>query len=216
MIGDKVISKPHHRSAAKLIFSALKDGASLRRTILSIAGESGSGKSEIAHELAKLFNEGGIPTVIFQQDDYFFHPPKTNHAMRLEDINHVGLGEVNLSLLDEHLKRFKFSTGKPIEKPLVIFDQDRITEEKITPSDYSLLIVEGTYTTLLKNVDYRIFIDRDFRETLGARMERSRDPIDSFSEKVLQIEHSIISKHKKLACIIVEKDYSVTMTRDLS
>jgi uridine kinase len=179
-----------------------------RRVALTVAGESGSGKSEIAGELAKRLEADGLRVLILQQDDYFFYPPKTNHQRRLQDIRNVGLEEVNLALLAEHLRQFKHSPGQVIDKPLVIFEEDRITREKIDPKEYDMVIAEGTYTTLLEDADYRIFIDRDYRMTLEARKERARDPIDEFSERVLEIEHGIISKHKKLAHIVVDKDYN--------
>ncbi len=211
MIGDKIIAKPHHIRAAKAIFELLREAVA-KRTTITIAGESGSGKSEIAAELAKLFEVEGHPTLILQQDDYFYYPPKTNHEMRLKDIKHVGLGEVNLKLLDTHLFQFKNDPDTLIEKPLVIFDEDRITREKFNPADYDVAIAEGTYTTCLGSADHHVFIDRTYKDTVAARLERGREKIDEFSERVLKIEHEIISKHKKLASIVVDADYNVFAT----
>ncbi|NIM20155.1 MAG: hypothetical protein GTO51_07975 [Candidatus Latescibacteria bacterium] len=213
MIGDRIVAKPHHVKAAKAIFEALKSTVPGVRTAITIAGESGSGKSEIASELAKCFESAGTRTIILQQDDYFFYPPKTNHEMRVKDINHVGTGEVNLELLDEHLQGFKKSPWETIIKPLVIFDEDAITEEDLDPAAFELAIAEGTYTTLLKNADHRVFIDRNYEDTLKDRMERKRDIIDDFTNNILKIEHDIISKHKTLASIIVKRDYSITVLK---
>jgi uridine kinase len=213
MIGDKIVAKPYHVKAAKEIFAALKDAVSRGRSTITIAGESGSGKSEIASELAKCFEAAGKKTYVFQQDDYFFYPPKSNHAMREKSITHVGTGEVNLELLDEHLDAFKHPNNKKINKPLVIFEEDRITDEDVDINAYDIAIAEGTYTTSLKNADHRIFIDRTYQDTLEDRKARGRDVIDSFTNRILQIEHEIISKHKELATIIVENNYSVTVLR---
>ncbi|UCH85570.1 MAG: hypothetical protein JSW50_07765 [Candidatus Latescibacterota bacterium] len=210
MIGDKVIPKPHHTAAAEGVFALLKDKVRDKRVAITVAGESGAGKSEIAVELARLFEAEDLRPLIFQQDDYFFLPPKTNAATRKKDIKHVGLGEVNLALLDEHTRLFKFAPGDKIEKPLVIFEEDRISRETVTPADYDLLIAEGTYTTLLSHGDFHVFIDRNFEETLAHRKARKRDTLDEFSERILEIEHGIISKHKRMAEIVVNNDYSVT------
>jgi len=212
MIGDKVVPKPHHTAAAEAIFGHLKKRIEKKRTAVTIAGESGSGKSEIAVELERLFSSQGTKPVIFQQDDYFFLPPKTNAETRKKNIKHVGLGEVNLALLDEHIRLFKFSPGEEIEKPRVIFDEDRVTKETIAPTDYDILIAEGTYTTLLNHADFHVFIDRSFEETLEHRKERAREPLDEFSVRILEIEHNIISKHKSLAEIVVNSDYTVKWT----
>jgi uridine kinase len=211
MIGDKIVAKPYHIKAAKQIFAALEKTVSQGRITLTIAGESGSGKSEIAGELAKCLDAAGKSTYIFQQDDYFFYPPKSNHVMREKSITHVGTGEVNLELLDEHLDLFKHPNNKKINKPLVIFEEDRITHEDVDLKSFNIAIAEGTYTTSLKNADHRIFIDRTYEDTLEDRKARGRDVIDHFTNRILTIEHEIISKHKELASIIVENDYSVTV-----
>jgi uridine kinase len=211
MIGDRVIPKPHHTRAAEQIVRLLKEPVS-GRPVASVAGESGAGKSEIAVELLRLYQTKGYSLFVFAQDDYFFYPPRTNEAMRKRDITHVGIGEVNLALLDDNLAGFARSRTKPIKKPLVVFEEDRITEEFIDPGQFNMGVAEGTYTSLLQNVDYRIFIDRTYQDTLDDRIARRRDPIDEFSDKILTIEHKIISEHRALADIIVKSDFSVTLT----
>jgi uridine kinase len=213
MIGDKVHTQPYHTKAAREIFEVVKDELGTGPVTFTVAGQSGAGKSEIAEELAKVLGEAGRKTIIFQQDDYFFYPPKTNHNRRLDDIEWVGTKEVNLKLLDEHLERFKNSNAQIIEKPLVIFKEDRITSEKVDLSPFKVLIAEGTYTTLLKNADYHVFIDRDYHDTEEHRKARGRDVVDEFSNKILKIEDRIISKHKSLASFIVRKDFSIEVVK---
>jgi uridine kinase len=210
MIGDKLVIKEFHTKAARgileIIYNSIKSKKG--KFIITIAGESGSGKSEIASELAKLLEKEATKTYIIQQDDYFVYPPKTNEKMRRKNIGHVGMGEVKLNLLEKNLKTIS-SGARRINKPLVIFDEDSITEETINISDIEVFIVEGTYTTILNNVDIHIFIDRTYKDTRKSRFERAREEQDDFLEKVLKIEHNIISQHKKMADIIVTKDYSV-------
>jgi uridine kinase len=209
MIGDRVIPKPHHTKAAREVVALIKDDVLTRRAVLTVAGESGAGKSEIAVELARFLEDEGVRAYIFQQDDYFVRPPKTNDRARRSDIGLVGTQEVNLALLDDHVRAFRHSPGDVITKPLVIFDEDRISEETIAPSDFDVAIAEGTYTTLLDHADYHIFIDRSYVETKGHRQDRNRDPLDAFIERVLEIEHEIISNNKSRAHLIVNNDYSV-------
>ncbi|MCK4820383.1 hypothetical protein KA005_31755 [bacterium] len=176
--------------------------------IITIAGESGSGKSEIATALSQLLAEKGIKNLILPQDDYFVYPPKTNEKMRRTDIGNVGKDEVRLDLLDRNLEEI-LQLKKKIIKPLVIFNEDRITDELVESEAIDVFIVEGTYCTILKNVDLRIFIDKTYIDTKKTRLERSRENQDNFLERVLKIEHEIISKHKSMADIIVREDYSV-------
>ncbi len=210
MIGDIVVPEPHHTRAAEVIFERIQLRVTEKRRAITIAGESGAGKSEIAQELRRLFAGIGKKTTILQQDDYFFLPPRSNEDNRRRNIRNVGLGEVNLVLMNEHVRRFKFSPNEKIEKPLVIFEENRVTKETIVPADFDLLVAEGTYTTLLNHADYHVFIDRTYEETQSHRKGRARDPLDETSERFLEIEHSIICRHKILADIIVNNDYSVT------
>jgi uridine kinase len=153
--------------------------------------------------------------VIFQQDDYFVYPPKTNDAARRDDISWVGTQEVRLDLMDEHLEAFRKGAAR-IEKPLVDYEQDTILSESMDTGDARVGIADGTYTTLLENVMCRVFIDRDYFDTRAHREKRRRDEseLDPFIDNVLEIEHGIISAHINLANIIVNKDYSVTIVDD--
>jgi uridine kinase len=154
-----------------------------------------------------------MKSLILQQDDYFVFPPKTNENLRRKDIGHVGVGEVRLDLIDQNLE--DIIEGKAaIEKPLVIFDEDRITHEVVSLGGVNVVIVEGTYTTNLTNVHQRIFIDRTYHDTKATRKRRAREKQDEFLEKVLEIEHEIISSHLPRASVIVTRDYDVMEARD--
>ena len=208
MIGDKVNIKPKHTQAATAVLEMI--GTVEPGTTFTVAGQSGAGKSETAHELGRLLEEAGLKAFVFAQDDYFLYPPKTNHNRRVDDIQWVGTQEVNTALLGEHLEHFKNARSRVLEKPLVVFDEDRITSEKVDLSPFNVAIAEGTYTTLLDNVDYKVFIARNYFDTLEDRKERGREKIDDFSEQIMKIEDAIISKHEALADFIIDKNFNVT------
>jgi uridine kinase len=205
MIGDKLIIEKHHTDRAaeicRLISDHIRD-----RFVVTVAGESGSGKSELASETARLLAERGFEAGILQQDDYFVFPPRTNHEMRRRNLEQVGPYEVKLDFLDSNLRSFKRGES-PIYKPLVIFDEDRIITEEMDVSDLEVLIAEGTYTSLLQFADFRVFIDRDYRQTLEARKRRARDKFEAFVVDVLEREHHIISQHKTLAHAVIPADF---------
>ena len=212
MKGDKLIIHEGHLRAAKqickIVFQEIMK--SKNKFIITIAGESGSGKSEIAESLSQLLSEKNIKSFIFQQDDYFIYPPKTNAEMRRKNIDHAGLSEVNLALLDKHLKSI-IQEKNEIEKPLVIFDEDRISKEIVNFIDIQVIMVEGTYTTTLHNVHQYIFIDQTFIDTRVSREKRAREKQDKFLEEILMIEHKIILSHKPKADIIVTRNYEVIL-----
>ena len=212
MLGDKVLIEKRHRDAGEIIglfmLNSIK-GLQTKYT-MSISGESGSGKSETATALSEFLNQNSISNVILRQDDYFVYPPKTNNFMRREDKNWRGMREVKLDLLDAHVKAFK--NGEHfIEKPLIEYGSNTRQNTNFNFFGANILIVEGTYTSTLSNVDIGVFIDRNFHQTLEHRQNRNRDSseLDDFTKQVLQKEHSIISKHRALADIIINSDYSV-------
>jgi len=210
MKGDKISVQQEHVRAARQIMKLLL--LQINKTkgifVVAIAGESGSGKSEIAEALSKSLSENSIKSIILQQDDYFVYPPKTNDEMRRKDIGHVGLSEVRLTVLDQNL-RDAIEGKSEFVKPLVIFDDNLITSETIKLEEIEVVIVEGTYTTILKNVHQRVFIDRTCFDTKESRKRRGREEQDEFLETILGIEHEIISTHKAKADIIVTRDYQV-------
>ncbi len=214
MKGDILIIKEHHRKAGEEIARLLlpEINSSKDAYFITVAGESGAGKSEIATSVADSLKGKGINSYVFQQDDFFIFPPKTNANKRKEDINWVGMQEIKLDLLDEIISAIKNGLTE-IEKPLVIFDEDKITEETIELSGIKAIIIEGTYTTALKNADVHVFIDRNINDTRDSRKERAREAQDDFLEKILTIEHKIISSHKSKANILVNKDFTVNKIR---
>ena len=205
MIGDKLVITQYHKdNGAKVAARVLEIAKTIDRPIaVTIAGESGSGKSETAATTAQILERNGLKTVILGQDDYFKLPPKSNSQKRRETIDWVGMGEVRLDLMAAHLSAAK-NGEKEIVKPLVFFDEDRIGEETVSLAGVKVVIAEGTYTTSLEQADTRAFIDATYHHTLEHRKKRARDTTEgNFIEKVLEIEHKIISAHKSLADIIL-------------
>jgi uridine kinase len=207
MIGDKLVIERHHTERAAEICKLLTEQFHAQgRFAMTVAGESGAGKSELAYEIYRILNEQGVKAEVLQQDDYFVFPPRTNHEMRRRNLEQVGPYEVKLDFLDSNLRSYKRGES-PIYKPLVIYDEDRITTEEMDVSDLAVLIAEGTYTSLLQFADCRIFIDRDYHQTLEARKRRARDQFDPFLQDVLEREHRIISQHKALADLTIPADF---------
>ena len=211
MKGDRIFVEGKHLRAARELMELLlpEITQSSGKFIMTIAGESGSGKSEVAEAFSGFLTKRDLKFVILQQDDYFVYPPKTNAEMRRKDINHVGLTEVCLGLLDQNLKDVIDGKDK-IVKPLVIFDADRITEETVDLRDIKVVIVEGTYTTILKNARQHVFIDRTYIDTRESRQRRGREKQDVFLEEILEIEHGIISSQEVQADIVVTNDFEVS------
>jgi uridine kinase len=213
MKGDKLILQEYHKRAAGEIVSHIIQDIKEKETryVITVAGESGSGKSETGKAISDELEKFGIKSLLLGQDDYFVLPPKSNDLKRREDPEWLGPHvEVKLDVLEQNLVN-AIQGEKEIIKPLVDYDSNTIEDEAITLDGIKVLIVEGTYTSLLKHVDTRIFICRNWLDTLEHRQKRMRgnEVGDPFIDQVLSIEHKIIAGHKQLADILITKDYGV-------
>ena len=211
MIGDKLILRPYHYQPARDIYAMISSEVKKDAPnpyFLSISGESGCGKSTLGIALKEVLAENGLNSFILHMDDYFHLPPTSNHLQRMEDINHVGPQEVDLDLLQKHVNEIK-AGAQEIIKPLIHYKENDKRKEIFNPKNQQVIIIEGTYVSLLKNLDCKVFMLRNYHDTKDDRINRARDPITPFIEDVLEIEHSIIKKHKELADILVDKDYHV-------
>lgn len=204
MRGDRLVIGEHHTRIAAQLVERIRELP--RPLVVSVAGESGAGKSELGSEIARLLVAAGIAADVLQQDDYFVFPPRTNHEMRRRNIEQVGLYEVKLDFLDANCRSF-LRGETPILKPLVDYDADSIGVEERDLSGVEVLIAEGTYTTGLRHAGLRVFIDRTHLETAAHRAERARDAHEPFIDEVLEREHRIIRGHRPLADLIVSADY---------
>lgn len=213
MKGDHLVIQDYHKRAACDIVSHIIQNIRGKKTryIITIAGESGSGKSETGTAISDELEKYGIKSVVLGQDDYFVLPPKLNDQRRREDPEWLGPHvEVKLEVLEQNLVN-AIQGKREIIKPLVDYDSNTIEDEIINLDGIKVLIAEGTYTSLLKHVDTRIFISRNWLDTLEHRQKRKRgDEVgDPFIEQVLSIEHKIIAGHKQLADILITKDYGM-------
>jgi uridine kinase len=211
MIGDIVEIKPHHLPPARKIIELTEDSIKQKNGIFTftVGGESGSGKSTLSLALKEVLKNKGYRTFIFHLDDYFRLPPKDNHDQRVADISNVGPQEVNLSLLQKHINKVK-SGADTLKKPLVHYRENEIREVIVELEDVDIVITEGTYATLLEEIDSKIFMLRNYKDTYEDRVKRARDPIVPFTEKVLKIEHEILRDHIPMANLLVDKNYNVS------
>jgi uridine kinase len=202
MIGDKLVITDYHKQAANQALKFIKERLGTGRFIVSVCGESGSGKSETAEVLCQLVTDVGYTAIVIGQDDYYKKPPKTNSAYRKQHMDWVGSNEVKIDVMNANAVSFREGATE-VTKPLVYFDEDRITEQTLGGGPYEVIIVEGTYASLIEDADVRVFIDRTYHQTKKARLRRAREEADGWILEVLEIEHQIISKEKGRADVVI-------------
>ena len=118
--------------------------------------------------------------------------------------------ELRLDVLEQNLVD-AIDGCDEIVKPLIDYDANSVEDETVDLRGVKVVIAEGTYTTLLKHVDTKVFIARNRLDTLEHREKRNRgtEVGDVFVEKILELEHKIIAGHRQLADFVITRDYDV-------
>jgi glycosyltransferase involved in cell wall biosynthesis len=224
--GDIPHIKPHHVSASSELVPRLvpriRDSAQRgERLTVALAGESGSGKSEIAHLLALMLRKEGVLGTVIPGDAFFILPPARNHANRLAAFQRgrleeaVGPHEVALERLDGVLAKARRRASSVVRIPADCrsIPGRRYEDVPVALEGVDALFIDLTYSLLLDNATCKIFLERSALDDIDAVRERNlaRDPDQDFGfvERVLEFEHQIIGPLVERADIIVDKQYRV-------
>lgn len=211
MIFEDIKIKDDYFSLTRSLLGILKKESLLKRKklVIGICGESGSGKSVTSICLQRTLKKQGIHSAILHQDSYYRLAPKENHLKRKENINWVGPNEINMDLLQEHINDFK--AGKEILNiPIVDYKKNTFAQMDIILKQKSVLLIEGVYSFFLDHIDYKIFLEKTYTDTLDKRKKRTREVYDPYVESVLEIEHNIIRQLRPFADIVIDKNYMIT------
>jgi len=214
MLGDILLIQEKHKKAGALIIEhILKHKTS--RMIVAISGESGSGKSELTHVIAKGLRAHGIFAKPFHTDNYYNTDPLLRRAWRSEKgiENVVGYGEY---LWDEiHATIEDFKQGKKSEMPCVDLVTEQVDRLITDFSTVDMLIVDGLYAIKLDEPDLRIFIDLTYLETKEkhSKDSRGKEVMDEVRWATLEQEHKMAQALKPRADIVINKDYQVVITK---
>ena len=182
------------------------------RTVVAVAGESGSGKSTTALALADALAAAGVATLALPQDDYFVRPPRANHAYRLGDLARVGPHEVDLARLAAHVAAFR-AAERAVMVPVVDREHDRFVDTPTDFAPYAALVVEGTYVLGLPDVDVRVFLEATYADTRERRRARARDVDAPIVETILGIEHRLIAPQRELADVVIDREFGISVRR---
>ena len=209
MIKEEIEIKKEYTVLGSQICNTVLPLAKLKdRTIIAVCGESGSGKTVTATSLKMQLKENGVSSYILHLDSYFKLPPKENHNKRLEILDWVGAGEVNLELLQKHVDLFK-EGAQVIKVPVVDYINNCFEEIVLGLKHEDVLIIEGVYSFLLEGINFGIFMERNYLQTKENRQKRSREVYDSYVEQILEIEHKIIAPLIKKADMVIDVNYII-------
>jgi len=206
MLGDVLLINDNHRKAAEQIVSRLSKIKS-DKVVIAIGGESGAGKSELAHVISRQLKSRGELAKILHIDNYYKVPPRERTEWRKRHgIESIGLSEINWDLLNQNIAEFRESKEAVLPCIDLLTDQ----EDKLITNFKGIkyLIVEGLYP-LKVDADLKIFIDLTYHETKRAQVLRGKEPQNGFRMQVLEREHQVVQSLRPLADLIVTKDFEV-------
>jgi uridine kinase len=208
MLGDVLLITDKHRNAASEIVGKILE-INKSRLIVCISGESGSGKSELAHCIGKnLVKQHGIPSKIIHSDNYYQIHPHIRQQWRVENgIDKVGIGEIAWNILLRNVE--DFLQARRSEMPCIDLVPDEVDILTTDFSKIKVLIVDGLYAINLPS-DISVFIDLTYHETKKAQAARGKENTDELRWKILEQEHKAVQSIREKANIIVNKDFSIT------
>jgi uridine kinase len=120
---------------------------------------------------------------------------------------------VRLDLLDEHLRIIKKHQVATLSIPVMNWVTDTEESAMIDVANADVVLVDGTYTSLLTEVNIKIFITTSCAQTKQNRINRNREPVTDFIERVVAKESSIIQPHAVLADIWVDDNLQVLLPK---
>jgi len=208
MLGDILLIEDKHRQAAAQILHHVL----LRKTdkyIVAISGESGSGKTELAHVLAKLLRNEGIMAKPIHIDNYYRIHPHIRTQWRLDNgiENVVGWGEYDWDTIHQNISDFK--ADKKSTMPCVDLVTEQIDSLTTDFKGIDMLIIDGLYAIKTEEANLRIFIELTYHETKKAQLLRGKEPQNEYRMRVLEQEHQVVQSLKPTADLFVNMEYKV-------
>lgn len=212
MLGDILLINDMHKDAAKSIHEQVQKELKMKgkryRYIVAISGESGSGKSELAHALGKLLKQDKIRVKVIHTDNYYkIQPLLREEWRRNKGFDKIGLGEYDWVKISKTIRDFKEAQECVI--PCIDLIPEQVDKLITDFSKIDLLVIDGLYAINAENIDLRIFIDLTYKETKINQIIRMKEAINDFRLQILEREHRSVTSLKSLANLIVDKSYHV-------
>ncbi len=208
MLGDVLLITDKHREAGEIIINYILKNRK-DKMMIGISGESGSGKSELAHVIAKGLRKHGIMAKPIHIDNYYRILPleRTEWRMSHGIENVVGYGEYDWDTIYRNIEDFKNNSKATM--PCI----DLVTEQVDTLiTDFKgidMLIIDGLYAIKTDKLDLRVFIELTYHETKKAQVVRGKEPQNEYRMAVLEQEHKMVQALKDSADILIGMQYDV-------
>lgn len=208
MLGDILLIEDKHRKAGEAIIQKILERKK-DKFIIAISGESGSGKSELAHVIAKGLRQHGIVAKPIHIDNYYrIHPLERTEWRKKNGIeNVVGYGEYDWDTIYRNIEDFKNSRKSTM--PCVDLVTEQIDQLTTDFKGIDMLVIDGLYAIKTEGTDLRVFLELTYHETKKAQVVRGKEPQNEYRMAVLEQEHRMVQSLKPRADILISKEYEV-------
>ena len=155
-----------------------------RRISIGITGGTGSGKSTIAREIYKQFDDTCI--AMLEQDSYYKDQSNLSFEERIKT-NYDHPDAFDTALLVEHLNLLM--EGQAIEKPIYNFEIHNRMQQTVLVQPKEIIIVEGILVLqekiLRDMLDIKIYVDTDADVRFIRRLVRDINERGRTTESVI-------------------------------
>jgi len=212
MLREILLINDQHVAAAEAItrriMIELDKRPKMYKFILGISGETGSGKSEVAHSIGLRLKKEHIRVKILHSGNYYkISPLLLTEWRKNKGIDSVGINEYDWNLINRNIQDFKEDRESML--PIIDVVPEQIDKLITDLKKIDFLILTGLYAIKADGIDLRVFIDLNFKETKLAEAIAMKTPMDEFSIKVLEKEHLNVQLLKPMADLFINKGYQV-------
>ncbi|MCF6277461.1 MAG: hypothetical protein L3J16_01770 [Anaerolineales bacterium] len=207
MLGEILLITEDHKKAAKTIFERVCTMTG-EKIIIAVGGESGSGKSAIGHEIARLLKERRTPAKLMHIDNYYKTSPQERNPWRkAHGVKSIGYNEYDWDSINRNLAEFR-ADADDVLMPCVDLLTDQEDWLRTSFKGLRYLVLEGLYA-LQAESDLRVFIELTYLETKNAQLLRGKENLDQWRLQVLEQEHQIVQALRPKADLLVTKFFDV-------
>ena len=208
MLEDVLLITDKHREAAEAIVEEILANKK-NKFIVAISGESGSGKSELTHVIAKNLRKHNIFAKPVHIDNFYKTLPLERTRWRqdngIEKV--VGMSEIDWEGVHNTVIDFKNSRKNTMPCVDLVTEQvDRLTTDF---KGIDMIIMDGLYAINCGEADLRVFIELTYHETKKAQSSRGKEPQNEYRMRVLEKEHQEVQSLKPKADLLIGMDYKV-------
>lgn len=208
MLEDVLLITEKHKTAADIIVQEILRNKE-DKYIVAISGESGSGKSELTHVIARKLRNYDIFAKPIHVDNFYNTLPLERAEWRKKNgiKKVVGLNEYDWEGINRVVDDFKHSRKSTM--PCVDLVTEQVDELTTDFNGIDMLIIDGLYAINIDNTDMRILIELTYHETKKSQVNRGKEPATELRWSVLEQEHKTVESIKDKATIRINKEFQV-------